>query len=154
MFYLLVGRDSGRTKFCGTRSRSRTRETQKGVGVGRDKNSREPTALVTTRIDFCFFQNYRFCMSFQSCLFFDDIEFAQKFFIKVEEQCSKAGLNINAKTTEFMRFNQDHTSVRNINGSELVKVDDFRYLCSQINDKRKDINCRIGLAWAACNQLT
>ena len=65
----------------------------------------------------------------------------KKFLIKVEEHCSKVGLPINAKKTEFMSFTADHPSIKTVNGSELDKIDDFRYLGSWINDIRKDINC-------------
>ena len=88
------------------------------------------------------------------CLFSDNTEAAQTFLLKVEEQCSKVGLLINEKKTEFMSFNQNSPTIKTLNGSELTRVDDFRYLGSWINDTRKDINNRICLAWTALNKLS
>ena len=59
------------------------------------------------------------------CQFSDNTEAAQKFLLKVEEQCSKVGLHINAKKTEFMSFNQNSPTIKTLNGSELAKADDF-----------------------------
>jgi len=41
----------------------------------------------------------------------------------------------------------------NLNGEELAKVDDFKYLGSYVGSTESDITARIGLTWSAFNSL-
>ena len=82
------------------------------------------------------------------------LEDAQLFLLRVETAVAQVGLQINEQKTEYMVYNQQDGYIRTLNGSELKKVDDFQYLGSWISSCEKDINVRIGKAWAALSKMS
>ena len=88
-----------------------------------------------------------------------DLHSAQEFLLKVEKQARTIGLELNAKKTEVMVWNIDsiedeNTNIKITNGHEVKRTEDFKYLGAWIGSSSKDIMCRIGLAWSACNRLS
>jgi len=77
---------------------------------------------------------------------------AQEFLTRLEEAASRVGLFMNEKKTEVMAFNTQGT-LTSMSGSVIKQVDDFKYLGSYLSSTAKDINVRIGCAWAAIKKL-
>ena len=75
----------------------------------------------------------------------------------LKHHASTVGLEINIPKTEQMRLNLPDTSPSppplHIDGQPIRIVDEFNYLGSYMGSTDKDINNRIGLAWAAFNRL-
>ena len=79
---------------------------------------------------------------------------AQDLLLRVEAACQSVGLFLNAKKTKFMVVNSnDTTPLRSLDGSDIEKVDDFKYL-GGFTKTEKDLNTRLGQAWGALNALT
>lgn len=83
----------------------------------------------------------------------DTIEKAQLLLLRVETAAELVGLHVNVTKTEYMMYNQDESDIVTLTGESLKCVDDFKYLGSWINSSEKDINTRIGMAWAAANKM-
>ena len=77
---------------------------------------------------------------------------AYKIMFWLEEAASKVGLLMNEKKTEVMAFNTQ-SSLISRSGQVIKQVDDFKYLGSYLSNSTKDINVRIGCAWAAIRKL-
>ena len=77
---------------------------------------------------------------------------AQEFVTRLEEAASKVGLLMNEKKTEVMAFNTQGSLISR-SGQVIRQVDDFKYLGSYLSNSAKDINVRIGCAWAAIRKL-
>ena len=79
---------------------------------------------------------------------------AQDLLLRVETACQSVGLFLNAKKTKFMVVNSNETTpIRSSDGSDIEKVDDFKYL-GGFTKTEKDLNTRLGQAWGALNALT
>ena len=81
------------------------------------------------------------------------LEQAQLLLQKLESAAKQIGLHINESKTEYMSFNQPEGVLNTIEGTKLKQVNDFLYLGSWINSCEKDINVRIGKAWAAMDKM-
>ena len=89
------------------------------------------------------------------CLLCDQISQAQELLTRVETECGKVGLGLNAKKTEVMTYNiPDHSPLKTKDGSILKEVDDFKYLGSWMNSTEADISRRKALAWKALNSMS
>ena len=64
-----------------------------------------------------------------------DAERAQELLTRVETECAKAGLRLNAKKTEYIAYNlpAEHPPLRTVDGTVLREVNDFKYLGSWVN---------------------
>ena len=78
---------------------------------------------------------------------------------KVEEECKKVGLEINAKKTKSMFFNRDSQVITTDGGIQIKQAlvestgeQDFKYLGSWCDQKR-DINTRKVLAWRSLHKM-
>ena len=88
------------------------------------------------------------------CLLSNEIQQAQELLTRVESECGKVGLTLNAKKTEFITFNTSaHLPLTTNKGSALKEVRDFKYLGSWINATESDIKVRKALAWKALNSM-
>ena len=62
----------------------------------------------------------------------DNIKDANTLLNKLEEVSKEIGLNINTAKTEYMTLNIDNTDntnkIKSLNGNEINKVNDFKYL--------------------------
>lgn len=73
---------------------------------------------------------------------------------QIEQTASEIGLYVNAKKTEFICYNQHHTgSIKSLTNDNIKAVQEFTYLGSNIASTRRDIEIRLGKAWAALNKL-
>ena len=82
-----------------------------------------------------------------------ELEQAQDFLHRVQENAAKIGLHLNSDKTEFMSFNQAQDSVlKTVNNENNKKVDNFKYLGAWIDDTANDVKVRKALAWKACNK--
>ena len=60
---------------------------------------------------------------------------------------------MNEKKTEVMAFNTQGIGLTSRSGSVIKQVEDFKYLGSYLSSTAKDVNVRIGCAWAAIKKL-
>ena len=51
-------------------------------------------------------------------------------------------------------YNQPISEIKSVNGEKIKNVEDSKYLCSWIDNTRKDIKVRIAQAWVACNKFS
>jgi hypothetical protein len=72
---------------------------------------------------------------------------------RVEVECRKVALIVNAKKNEIMKYNIGSSEVKTLDGTVLSTVEDFKYLGSHIGDIEKDIKIRKALAWQALHSL-
>ena len=84
----------------------------------------------------------------------NEISQAQEMLGRLESQASKIGLQLNAKKTEAMVFNQtSNTPLKAKNGTTLKYVENFKYLGSYMASSQNDFEVRKALAWSACHRL-
>ena len=84
----------------------------------------------------------------------EELEQAQDFLRRVQENAAKIGLHLNSDKTEFMSFNQAQDSVlKTVHDENIKKVDNFKNLGAWIDDAANDVKARKALAWKACNKL-
>ena len=62
-------------------------------------------------------------------------------------------LYIYAGKTEFISINQgENEKIKSLNGKDIKKVSDFKYLGSYIQSTEKYMNIRLAKSWAALNK--
>ena len=87
----------------------------------------------------------------------DNIKDANTLLNKLEEVSKEIGLNINTAKTEYMTLNIDNTDntnkIKSLNGNEINKVNDFKYLGSYISSTEKDLDIRLAKSWSALNAM-
>jgi len=109
------------------------------------RKSRRTPAVTLTDLDF----------EDDICLLCNQIQQAQELLTRVEKECSKVGLGLNAKKTEVMTYNiPGHNSLRTSRGNILKEVDNFKYLGSWMDSSEADVKRRKALAWRALNNMT
>ena len=86
----------------------------------------------------------------------DHVEQAQELLTRVESECAKVGLRLNAKKTEVITYNipPEHPPLTTTEGIALREVRDFKYLGSWVNSTEQDLKVRKALAWRALNGMT
>ena len=121
-----------------------SREVELGLTITTRKSSRSPEVTLTD-LDF----------ADDIALLSNNMNQAQTLLTRVEQECAKVGLALNAKKTEVITFGQPptHPSLNTIGGSILKEVEDFKYLGSWVNTSEKDIKIRKALAWKALNGM-
>ena len=63
-------------------------------------------------------------------------------------------VSVNATKTKFICLNQNAASgIKSLNGETIDLENDFNYLGSFIASTEKDVNIRLGEAWAALNGM-
>ena len=100
-----------------------------GFKLGR-KRSRRHNPDVITDLDF----------ADDIALVTEELEQAQDFLHRVQENAAKIGLHLNSDKTEFMSFNQAQDSVlKTVNNENIKKVNDFEYLGAWTDDTANDV---------------
>ena len=85
----------------------------------------------------------------------DEIAQAQELLLRVERECKKVGLGINAKKTKGLPLNVDSPApLHTADGTEIEWVEDFKYLGSWVESTEKDMSVRRALAWQALNKMS
>ena len=70
----------------------------------------------------------------------DEVEQAQELLRRIESECKRVGLCLNAKKTEVIYINTpEHEPLKLIDGRELKEASDFEYLGSWVNSTEGDI---------------
>ena len=84
------------------------------------------------------------------------MEQAQELLNRVELECAKVGLRLNAKKTKVITYNisPEHQPLTTTGGTVLKEVEDFKYLGSWVNSTEQDLKVRKALAWRALNGMT
>lgn len=84
------------------------------------------------------------------------MEQAQELLNKVELECAKVGLRLNAKKTQVITYNipPEHQPLTTAGGTVLKEADDFGCLGSWVSSTEKDLEVRRALAWMAVNGMT
>ena len=78
----------------------------------------------------------------------------QELFVRVQVECKKVGLGINAKKTKYLTYNINESEVLETSeGTVLERKEDFRYLGSWIDSMEKDIKIRKAHTWQALNRM-
>ncbi|KAJ4926510.1 hypothetical protein JOQ06_025568 [Pogonophryne albipinna] len=74
----------------------------------------------------------------------DSVEQAQELLNRVELECAKVGLRLNAKKTEVITYNilTEHPPLTTTEGTVLKEVKDFKYLGSWVNSTEQDLKTR------------
>ena len=84
----------------------------------------------------------------------EELEQAQDFLHRIQENAAKIVLHLNSDKNEFMSFSQAQDSVlKTVNNENIKKVDDFKYLGAWIDNTANDVKVRKALALKACNKL-
>ena len=109
------------------------------------RRSRRHPAVVLTDLDY----------ADDISLLSNDMVQAQELLSKVESECAKVGLRLNAKKTEVITYNiqTDHPPLTTTEGTALKGVNDFKYLGSWVNSTEQDLKVRKALAWRALNGM-
>ena len=115
------------------------REEELGFTLTRRRSRRQP-AVVLTDLDY----------ADDICLVSKEAEQAQELLTRVETECAKVGLRLNAKKTEYIAYNlpAEHPPLRTVDGTVLREVNDFKYLGSWVNSTDRDVKDRRALAWS------
>ena len=120
------------------------REQDLGFTLTPRRSRRHPT-VVLTDLDY----------ADDISLLSDSVEQAQELLNRVELECSKVGLRLNAKKTEVITYNlPEHPPLTTTGGTVLKEVNDFKYLGSWVNSTEQDLKVRKALAWKALNGMT
>ena len=119
-------------------------EEQLGFTIS-PKRSKRQSAVTLTDLDF----------ADDIALLSDKIEQAQIILSRVQRECQKVGLALNAKKTKYITYNIDTegSTLKTNDGTELEKVEDFKYLGSWVDSTDKDIKIRKAQAWQALNKM-
>ena len=119
-------------------------EDQLGFTISTRRSKRQ-SAVTLTDLDF----------ADDIALLSDKIEQAQSILSRVQRECQKVGLALNAKKTKYITYNIDTegSALKTNDGTELDKVENFKYLGSWVDSTNKDINIRKAQAWQALNKM-
>ena len=119
-------------------------EEQLGFTISPRKSKRQSTVTLTD-LDF----------ADDIALLSDKIEQAQIILSRVQRECQKVALALNAKKTKYITYNIDTegSALKTNDGTELEKVEDFKYLGSWVDSTDKDIKIRKAQAWQALNKM-
>ena len=87
--------------------------------------------------------------------FADDIELvsegikeAQEMLTRIEKSAKRVRLSMNTGKTKYMSYNNiQQFEIKAIDGSNLKKVEDFKYIGAWIDSNEKDLKIRKALAW-------
>ena len=120
------------------------REQELGFTLTPKKSSRRP-AEVLTDLDY----------ADDISLLSDNMDQAQLLLSRVELECAKVGLRLNAKKTEVLTYNipPEPQHLTTSEGTDLKEVKDFKYLGSWVNSTEQDLKVRKALAWKALNGM-
>ena len=107
-------------------------EDQDGITLRRRKSRRHPADIALL-----------------SCT----IQAAEELLHRLQTSRQIIGLSLNAKKTQLMHLNSvSNDELKSIDGSDIVKVEDFKYL-GAYTDTCHDIDIRLAQAWSALNAL-
>ena len=126
--------------------RQATEGQEKDLGfIITPRKSRRTPAVTLTDLDF----------ADDICLLCNEIQQAQELLSRVENECGKVGLGLNARKTEVMTYNiPGHNPLKTSGGCILKEVDNFKYLGSWMDSTEAEITRRKALAWRALNNMT
>ena len=83
-----------------------------------------------------------------------EIKQAEELLHRVEYQCSKVGLGLNAPKTNYLTYNTpEPITLKTRGGVELERKLDFKYLGSWVDNTEADVKKRKALAWQALNGM-
>ena len=73
---------------------------------------------------------------------------------RVEKSAKRVGLSMNTGKTKYMSYNTiQQFEIKVIDGSNLKRVEDFKYLGAWIDSSAKDLKIRKALYWRTCHQM-
>ena len=73
---------------------------------------------------------------------------------RVEKSEKRVGLSMNTGKTKYMSYNTNQQfEIKAIDGSNMKRVEDFKYIGAWIDSSAKDLKIRKELAWKTCHQM-
>ena len=82
----------------------------------------------------------------------DSLKDATVLLHEIENAALEIGLVVNASKTQYICYNQQG-ELKSIDGKDIKEVKEFNYLGSNITSTERDVQIRLGKAWAALNSL-
>ena len=78
----------------------------------------------------------------------EGIKEAQEMLTRIEKSAKRVRLSMNTGKTKYTSYNNiQQFEIKAIDGSNLKKVEDFKYLGAWIDSNEKDLKIRKALAW-------
>ena len=114
----------------------------KGIQINAPQGTRNP-GLFLTDLDF----------ADDLALVAETIENMENLLHSLETAASQVGLYCNELKTEFISSSGNVQPLVSLNGIDIKRVSNFKYLGSYINTSDSDFKTRKSLAWKACNKL-
>ena len=73
---------------------------------------------------------------------------------RVEKSAKRVGISMNTGKTKYMSYNTiQHFEIKAIDGSNLKRVKDFKYIGAWIDSSATNLIIRKALAWRTCHQM-
>ena len=84
----------------------------------------------------------------------EGIKEAQEKLTRVVKSAKRVELSMNTGKTKYMSYNTiQQFEIKAIDGSNLKRVEDFKYLGACIDSSAKDLKIRKALSWRTCHQM-
>ena len=84
----------------------------------------------------------------------EGIEEAEVMLRRVEISAKCIGLSMNTDKTKYMSYNNNQQfDIKTIDGTDLKRVEDFKYIGACVDSSEKDVNIRKARAWRTCHQM-
>ena len=84
----------------------------------------------------------------------EGIKEAQEMLTRVEKPAKRVGLSMNTGTTKYMSYNTNQQfEIKANDGSNLKRVEDFKYIKAWINSSANNLKIRKALAWRTYHQI-
>ena len=115
---------------------------ENGLKLAKDRSRRYPAQIITD-VDYAVDIAYMVNTPTQ----------AESLLYSLQRAAGGIGLDVNAKKTEYMCFNQTG-DISTLKVGPLKLVDKFTYLGSSVSSTEKDINMRLAKSWTAIDRLS
>ena len=110
----------------------------------RKRQSRRVPPMIVTEMDF----------TDDIALVSDGIKEADELLRRVELSAKSIGLSMNTGKTKYISYNNNQKfDIKTIDGTDLKRVEYFKYLGAWVDSSEKDVKIRKEQAWRTCHQM-